>query len=167
MADINYPGLHRWHHDDYDQCKQDIFDQIGRISESCVFGRQVLCAVYVRPILNPASGIYSTVAQQNEDVAQGKTMMIMQCGPSAFKGDEAWLSDTYGEWGAPRVGDWVFARANMGELIHVCGEIARRVTFRRRPNDDPQESYPWVGWACRVLADDSLIGRVDKPHHIV
>ncbi len=70
----------------------------------------MLLAIYIRPVLNPATGIYSTEEQQNEDIAQGKTMMVLQCGPSAFKGDDDWLMQTYGDRGPPKVGDWVWAR---------------------------------------------------------
>lgn len=169
MAEINYPGLHAWHHDDYELAKRDIFRQVGDISESCVFGRQILCAIYIRPIYNPIRKLHHTPQSQNEDIAQGRALMILQLGPSAFKGDDEYLLDMYGEHGAPKVGDWVWARANMGEQFHLCGEGAEQVTFinPNRPNSDPLDSYPWMGWPCRVLADETLIGRAAKPHHVV
>ncbi len=165
MGSVTYDHLHRWHHDDYAVAREHIFRQLGDISESMVFGHQVLCAVYVRPG-RTRSGLEFTEDKQNEDIHVGKTMMIVQLGPSAFKGDPGYLADTYGESGPPKIGDWVAARSNAGEAMSMQGENAERVRHEDRRRD-LQTTYPWDGWPCRIINDDALLMRVAKPHQVV
>ena len=165
--EVSYSRLHNWHHDDYETVKEHIYTQIGNLAEHRLFGRQVLCAVYIRPQRNPNTGLEYTDRQQAEDITQGKTMLIIQVGPSAFTGEESYLLDTYGPDGPPKVGDWVYSRANVGEPIHMCLEGAQRVTHKDR-RDEIHDSYCFHdGWPCRVLLDDSLLGQTGKPHHVV
>ena len=164
--EVSYARLHSWHHDDYEIAKEHIRRQMGDFSESQVFGRQVLAAIYIRPSRNPATGIEYTEKQQAEDIAQGKSMLVMQLGPDAFKGDDEYLMAMFGEWGPPKVGDWLWARSGTGEPVHICGEGAERVVHADRRGEQ-QNSYPFDGWPCRVLEDSSFIGRVAKPHQVV
>lgn len=164
--EVSYSRLHNWHHDDYQIAKEHIWRQIGDISESQVFGRQVLCAIYIRPTRNPKTGLEYTEKQQAEDIAQGKSMLVLQLGPDAFQGDEAYQKAMFGEWGPPKVGDWLWARSNVGEPLQMAGEGAERITHEDR-RGEKQNSYPFDGWPCRVLADESFIGRVAKPHQVV
>ena len=167
--EVSYSRLHNWHHDDYEIAKEDIRRQVGDISESQVFGSQVLCAIYIRPARNPKTGIEYTDKQQAEDIAQGKAMLVLQVGPSAFGGSDAdpgWIEDMYGKWGAPKVGDWLWARSNSGEPLQMAGEGAERLKYEDR-RGELQNSYPFDGWPCRVLSDEAFIGRVAKPHQVV
>ena len=165
MGSVTYDHLHRWHHDDYAVAHEHILRQLGDISESMVFGRQVLCAVYVRPGRTRA-GLEFTGDKQNEDIHSGKTMMVLQLGPSAFSGDADYLHAMYGAYGPPKPGDWVAARANVGEAISIQGEDAERVKHEDR-RGDLQDTYPWEGWPCRIVQDESLLMRVNKPHQVV
>ena len=164
--EVTYSRLHNWHHDDYDLVTQHIKDQIGNLAETRLFGRQVLCAIYIRPQMNPKTGIVYTDKQQAEDIAQGKTMQIIQIGPSAFRGSPEELLAMFGEEGPPRVGDWIWARSNVGEPCHLCLDGARRIVHEDRRGDE-QNSYCFDGWPCRVLSDETLIGMVAKPHQVV
>jgi hypothetical protein len=164
--EVTYSRLHNWHHDDYAIAKADIWAQVGDISESMIFGRQVLCAIYIRPARNPKTGIEYTDKQQAEDIAQGKAMMVLQLGPSAFDGSPDELLAMFGPAGPPKVGDWLWARSNVGEPLQMAGEGAGRITYKDR-RDETQNSYPFDGWPCRVLSDESFIGRVAKPHQVV
>jgi hypothetical protein len=165
--EVSYSRLHNWHHDDYDLVKEHIHRQIGDLSQNRLFGRQVLCAIYIRPQRNPKTGIEYTDKAQAEDIAQGKTMLILQTGPSAFTGDPELLQEMYGPEGPPQIGDWVFARANVGESMHICLDGAEIVTYRDR-RDEERNSYCFErGWPCRVLTDNTLIGQTAKPHQVV
>lgn len=169
MAEASYSRLHSWHHDDYQVAKDHIMRQIGDFSDSQVFGSQVLCAIYIRPARNPLNGLEYTDKQQAEDIAQGKSMLILQLGPNAFGGPDAdgtYLKSMFGDYGAPKVGEWLWARSNSGEPVHISGEGAERVTYLSRQKDECN-AYPFEGWPCRVLHDESFIGRVAKPHQVV
>lgn len=166
MAEVSYSRLHSWHHDDYRVAREHILQQVGDITESQVFGRQVLCAIYIRPARNPINGLEYTDKQQAEDIAQGKSMLILQLGPDAFQGDESYQKSMFGDFGAPKVGEWLWARSNSGEPVHIAGEGAMRVTYMDR-RQEIQNAYPFEGWPCRVLHDESFIGRVAKPHQVV
>lgn len=164
--DVSYSNLHKWHHSDYEVVKQHIWAQLGDISESQVFGRQVLCALYIRPGRNPVTGIEFTEKAQAEDIAQGKSMLVLQLGPDAFCGTDDYQRSMFGDWGAPKVGDWLWSRSAVGEPLHMQGEGAVRIMHDDR-RAEAQKSYPFDGWPCRVLSDESFIGRVAKPHQIV
>lgn len=157
--------LHNWHHDSYAEAEADIHQSIGDISKEEIFGRQVLCAVYVRPGKTNA-GVHVTTSAQQEDVWQGKVMLILKMGPDAFQGEESYHKAMFGDAPAPKVGDWVFARPNDGVAMSICGEGAERPKgkdFR----GDPLDKYDWNGWPCRILPDEQIFGRMSLPHHIV
>lgn len=167
MAELSYTRLHDYHHDDYDVVKEHIFQQVGDLNQIRVFRRFVLCAVYIRPILNPRNGLSCTPKAQAEDVAQGKTMLIIKAGPEAFNDPEEnrWA---YGDDGAPKVGDWVFAGASTGTSLHVCMDGAKIVTYEDRHGEThPAYEAFEKGWPCRLLHDDSLIGALAAPHQVV
>lgn len=165
MTDMSY--LHGWHHDDYEMAKRHIAQQIGKLDDELeVFGRQVLCAVYIRPLLNPRSGIQSSDKHQQEDIWQGKVLMVLRCGPDAFRGEDSYIKAMFGESGAPKPGDWLIANANTGLSINIKGEGGTRVTAEDRRGEQ-EKLYPMDGWACRIVPDDLFIGRVLKPHTVV
>ena len=166
--EVTYCRLHDWHHDDYDTVREHIYTQVGDLSSIRLFGRQVLCAIYIRPLMNPKTKLQYTGKQQSEDIAQGKTLMILKVGPDAFTGDDGYVASMYGPHGAPQVNDWVFARANTGEPMHVCLDGAQVVTHTdRRGEGQPSYEAFTNGWPCRVLLDDSIIGAIAKPHQVV
>ena len=158
-------NLHRWHHDDYDEAIAQIRQQLGSIDDFEVFGKDVLVAVYMRPEKN-AQGVYFTQKQQTEDIFNGKAVLILKWGPSAFSGDESYVQAQWGDKGAPAAGDWVFLRPDQGTPINLCGDGANRPQgpgIGGRPTD----IWGWDGWPCRIVSDEAIIGRMNKPHHVV
>lgn len=158
-------ALHKWHHDDYNEAKQQIHLMIGSLNDIEVFGRQVLVAMYVRPP-QKANGLYMTSKQQEEDIYQGKAGLVLKVGPGAFQGDQSYISGTFGTRGAPVLEDWVFIRASSGFPLNLIGEGAQRIkvaSFGGREID----MFDWDGWPCRIVDDEAFIGRINKPHHIV
>jgi len=160
--------LHGWHHDDYEIAKAHIAQQLGNFdNEVKVFGRQVLCAVYIRPLLNPRTGLQSTEKHQQEDIWQGKVMLVLKLGPDAFKGDGSYQAAMFGSADdVPKVGDWLMANANTGFSLNIRGEGGTRVVALNR-RDEEEKLYPFDGWACRIVPDDLFIGAVLKPHVVV
>jgi hypothetical protein len=165
MSTANTNLLHQWHHDDYEEAKRQIYQHLGDTSDLEIFGRQVVVAVYVRPN-KTAGGFFLTVDAQKEDVWQGKAVLIVKMGPDAFRGDDSYVEATYGFKGAPRPGDWVFLRAQDGLAVSLCGDGASRAQGKDM-RGSAVDIYGWDGWPCRIVADETVIGRINKPHEIV
>jgi len=161
----NVSMLHKWHHDDYDEAKAQIHQSLGSIADLEVFGRQVLVAVYIRPNKSQ-TGLYQTVNAQKEDIYQGKAALILKCGPGAFKGEDSYVKAMFGDMPTPEPGDWVFVRPSDGLSISLCGDGASRPQGKTF-HDEDVDLFAWDGWPCRILSDDSLIGRMNKPHTLV
>lgn len=160
----DYTQLHKLHHDDYGEAVGHIHTMLGSIKDIEVFGRQVLVAVYVRPV--KMNGVYQTKRAQMEDVWQGKAVLVLKLGPDAFQGDDSYVAATFGAGGAPQTGDWLFASQQSGFPVSLSGDGAERV----RASDfrgDPVDIYDWDGWPCRIVPDTDFIGRITKPHSIV
>lgn len=171
MADTSY--LHEWNHGDYEVAKDHIYKQLGDISgEIDVFGRKVLVAVYVRPSENPNTKVHAPPQLQMEDVIQGKTVLILMCGPSAFDGDDEYLASMYPGGKPPGPGEWVFLNSVEGTPMSIYGAGAERVTIEvpsRREGEAPDQVplYPFKGWQCRIIEDDSILGRIKTPNMVV
>jgi hypothetical protein len=165
MSTANVTALHGWHHDDYDEAIQQIKTHLGDISDLEVFGRQVVVAVYVRPSKN-AAGIYQTAKAQQEDFWQGKAVLVLKCGPDAFSGSEEYARAMFGDKPPPQPDDWVFLRASDGMPINLCGDDAKRVQGKTF-GGEMVDIFPWDGWPCRIVSDESIIGRINKPHSLV
>lgn len=173
--------LHQAGYSDYAQAVKDIHQALGDISQEHIWGRQVLCAVYVRPnstekrdangqpVKDPEGKpvvIWHTTSAQEEDVWQGKALLVLAMGPDAFQGDESYLKATFPDGKPPKVGDWLFARPNDGIAMSVLGAGASRpqgVDHMGRALD----KFEWDGWPCRILQDTSFFGKMSVPHAIV
>lgn len=164
--------LHRRLYDDYETAKAHIHQAIGDISEIEIFGRDVLVAVFCRPntitVRKPDGSqgmIWQPVKEIKEDWWQGKAVLVLKCGPDAFRGDQSYLDARY-DGKPPGPGDWLFARADSGVQLSIEGEGASRpqgVDSRGQPFD----LFEWPGWPCRVVPDERFFGRVAKPHQVV
>jgi hypothetical protein len=162
----DYSRLHSWKHETDDLAKAHIHHMLGDISEIKIYGRQVLVAVYVRPIYNSRTKLFTSLKDQKEDFYQGKTVLILKCGPTAFDGDHSYLKATFPDGKPPKVGDWVFANQTVGLSTSISGDGAARVKFKDHRDEDC-DVYEWDGWPCRFLMDDQIIGACDKPHAVI
>lgn len=170
MSAKSVSQLHKHGHADYAQAVKDILQALGNIDGEDIWGRQVLCAVYVRPNETQA-GVCVPTSAQEEDIWQGKALLVLKIGPNAFQGADSYLEATFpkdkdGNIKVPKVGDWLFARPNDGVAMSIMGEGASRPQgkdFRGGPVD----KFEWDGWPCRILQDDSFFGKMSAPHKIV
>lgn len=166
MAGATYAQLHKHHHADYTIAQEHIWRQIGELDLE-PFGREVVCAVYVRPLENPLTGWTTTEAKQREDIPQGKIVMVIAVGPDAFQGDEGYLAARFGAKGPPQIGDWLMVRAAEGHPTNIAGEGSEIVMYEDR-HGEPHQAYGWeIGWPCRVINDEGFIGRVKNPHSVI
>lgn len=165
MTDVA-SALHGWGHEDYEVAKDHILRQLGSMDNLEIFGRQVLVAVYVRPAENKRSGLTATAKRQEADWYEGKVVLVLRAGPSAFTGDDGYLESMYGERAAPIAGDWLFQNANTGIQFSFCGDGAERVQYQDR-HGDSHPMYPSDGWQVRIVMDDGFLGRIPKPTSVV
>lgn len=161
--------LHSWHHDDYSEARDQIFQQLGDISETELFDNRVLVAVYIRPdvkTLPNGKKIYGTAKAQREDIYQGAVVMIVKLGCDAFTGEPEFIA---AKWGGkpPKSGDWVFLEAQQGSAFNVVGDGAATLMSEDH-RGDPVVMFEWEsGWPCRIVRDTEIMGRVAKPHQVV
>lgn len=165
---------HRPLYDDYTVAKAHIAQAIGDLSDMDVFGRQVLCAVFCRPNMDQMtrpdgtkSTIYTSLKEIKEDWFQHKVVLILKLGPEAFQGDDSYRDAVFGKGTpSPQPGEWLFANANAGIQVNICGEGGTRpqgLDHRGRTVD----LFEWEGWPCRIIGDDNFLGRITKPHTVV
>ncbi len=165
MADIA-SNLHGWGHEDYEVAKDHIRRQLGSLDNLEVFGRQVLVAVYVRPVENKRTGLTATPKQQEADWYEGKVVLVIKAGPSAFTGTEDYLIEMYGDRPPPAAGDWLFQNANTGIQFSFKGDGAERVQYEDR-HGEMHPMYPSDGWQVRIVLDDGFLGRIPRPTSVV
>lgn len=161
--------LHKQGHADYEVAKTEIHQALGDISKEEIWGRQVLCAVYVRPSCHQIAGgktVWTTTSAQEEDIWQGKALLVLAMGPNAFQGDQSYLDATFPGGKAPKVGDWLFARPNDGIAMSVMGEGATRPQGKDHL-DRPVDKFDWDGWPCRIIQDESFFGKMSTPNKVV
>lgn len=165
--------LHRPHYDDYNVAKMHILQALGDLSDLDVFGRNVACAVFIRPNAMPVkmpdgteSVLYMPLKEIKEDWYQSKTVLVLKCGPEAFTGEDSYLAAMFGDTPVPRAGEWLFANANAGIQIHLHGEGGSRPQSVDR-RGEPMDIFEWDGWPCRIMSDDNFLGRIAKPHQLV
>lgn len=156
---------HRPFYDDYNTAKALMLQAIGDLSEMDVFGRNVVCAIFVRPNITPA-GIILPLKEIKEDWYQHKVVLVLKCGPDAFSGTPAYHDSMFGTAPIPKVGDWLFANANAGIQINLAGDGASRPQGKDFNGDDI-DIFEWDGWPCRIIPDDQFLGRLERPHEIV
>lgn len=162
---------HRPFYDDYNVAKLHILQAVGDLTELDVFGRNVLCAVFCRPntrtvpMADGSKGaIYLPVKEIKEDWYQHKVVLILKAGPDAFVWDDP--RPMFGDASPPKAGEWVFANANSGIQVNIMGEGASRpqtVDLR----DEVMDLFEWDGWPCRIMSDENVLGRLEKPHSVI
>jgi hypothetical protein len=161
--------LHGWHHEDYEEARDQIFRQLGDLSENELFDNRVMVAVYIRPekkVLPDGRVWYHTAREVREDVYQGAVVMVVQLGCDAFTGEPEFVK---AKWNGrpPKPGDWVFLEAQQGAAFNVQGEGAETIMVEDQ-RGDPIPMFEWgIGWPVRVIRDTEIMGRVAKPHQVV
>jgi co-chaperonin GroES (HSP10) len=123
--------------------RQEIWKQVGDLSNFEVFHNKVLLAIYIRPEMT-AGGILITNKIRDEDKWQGKVGLVLKTGPSAFVDDE-------GKWFKGmnvKVNDWLFCRPSDGW----------NMTLNNRETGDDI--------LCRLIDDTYLLGRLSHPDEI-
>ena len=169
MGGLKYSVLHKYHHADYEVAKDHMRRQLGRLDIE-LFGRQVLVGIYIPPLFAGPNGLQISDKMQAENVYQGKIVLVLKTGPGAFGAldDESYRTAVYGcEDAVPSVGDWLMVNAVAGEPTNFCGPNAETFMAEDR-RGDPTKLYHWdAGWPCRIIMDDSFIGRVTNPHNVI
>lgn len=155
---------HRPFYDDYNVSKAHILQAVGDIGDLDVFGRQCLVAVYVKPNITPG-GIALPIREIKNDWWESKAVLLLKCGPDAFKGDDGYLQAMYGGR-PPQPLEWLFANASSGLQTNICGEGASRPQGQDF-HFNPCDLFEWDGWPCRIIPDDMFLGRLTKPHELI
>lgn len=150
---------HKPFYDDYEIAKAHIHQALGDISDIHIFGRQVLCAVFCRPIVTP-QGWFQSAKEVREDWWQHKVTLILKLGPEAFFGQKSYLDKVFGEdIPAPKPGEWLIANASAGIQINLMGEGGTRPQGKDYAGR-PVDLFEWEGWPCRIMGDDNFLGRI-------
>lgn len=163
---------HRPFFDDYTLSKLHITQAIGDITDLDIFGRNVLVAVFCRPNTMPIkmpdgsqSVLYQTQKEIKEDWYQHKVVLVLKCGPDAFRGEDSYLQAMFAGV-PPKAGEWLFANASAGIQVNIAGEGASRPQSVDR-RGEPMDIYEWDGWPCRIISDEHFLGRLERPHGVI
>ena len=114
--------------------KKGIIEAAGDLSGIEIMFNHILVGTYIRPE-RTAGGIIRPTENLKEDEYQGKVGLILKKGPMAFLDDDS--NQFHGQ--NIEVGDWIVYRIGDGWSIHINGS------------------------PCRVLADNSIRMKIQKP----
>lgn len=91
--------------------------RVGSVDHLTIFGNYVLVAIYERPKITK-SGIHLSDQTIQEDQWQGKSALVLSCGPSAF------ISDSNYDFKEQSVkpGDWVAIFVSDGRKLVIQNE---------------------------------------------
>lgn len=124
--------------------KLDILERIGEVPAGVVQFSQILVAIYMPPRVTKSSGgVIFTDQISDEDwgeaQAQGKTGLVVSCGPQAYVDDESVkFHGTRNE-----VGDWVWFRPSDGMPCEINGVFCRVFSERHIIGKIPHPDYVW------------------------
>lgn len=97
--------------------RADMLAKIGDLSGIHVYHNHVLGMVYVQ---EQYGSIIASDGYKKEDEYQGKVMLVLKKGPTAFVASSGWA------WEPPVVeGDWVVTRPSDGIARIINGQICR------------------------------------------
>jgi co-chaperonin GroES (HSP10) len=105
------PQMNMVHDDDP---KEKILKELGDLSGVEVMFSHVLVAIYRRPA-KTSGGVFMPDQYLDEDIYQGKAMLVVKKGPLAFKDTEE--ANFYGA--DVKVGDWIVCRPSDGWAVSV------------------------------------------------
>ncbi len=94
--------------------RQEIFDEIGDLSDFRVPLNRILVAVWVRP--EKRGNLYLTAQTRDEDSYQGVSGLVLKLGPHAYEPNDAvdFLPED-----RCKVGDWVMFRRGDGVALDL------------------------------------------------
>ena len=128
---------------------------LGDISGVEIFSSQILVGVFLRGDKTASGLINPTMIR--EDSVQGKVTRILKIGTLAFS--EADAEKYNGR--LPRVGDWVFNRAQDSYQLSIRGDGAQ--------SSEVLTHYPELrgAWPCRLVYARDIYGRITDPNMVV
>ena len=160
-----------------DQSVYNVADEmdkvIGSLDDLTITGQDILVGVFVRPSKTKIKGAGGkdfilhtggTGKEAVEDIYQGKIVRILKMGPLAF--DLGKCPSLATEWPGgelPKVGDWVFCRANDGIQVSYKGTGSQDTSMFEDMAKVPSNG----GWPCRIVAFSDVIGKVSDPAVLV
>lgn len=120
--------------------KDKLLNQVGDLSEMELFYNQVLCAIYEMPSdAKTRGGLYIPEKTRNESLYQGKALLVVKLGRTAFQDDDSFKF--HGQ--RVDVGDWVFARAADGHMLELNGVPMRVLRDTQIIAKIPDPDYVW------------------------
>lgn len=100
-----------------DDLRKEMLAKLGDISGIAVYHNWALGMIYMP---DKVGSLYRSDVSKEEDKWQGKVMLLIKTGPTAFVNNGNWL------WHPPIVvGDWLVARASDGVNRLVNGQMCR------------------------------------------
>lgn len=100
-----------------DELRKEMLAKVGDISGIHVYHNQVLGMVYVQ---ESYGSIIASDRYKQEDEYQGKVMLVLKHGPSAFVASGGW------SWDPPvSIGDWVVVRPSDGVSRMISKQMCR------------------------------------------
>lgn len=147
--------LHLMQEDDHPE--DEIKAAVGNLDQIEMAGESILIGLYVQQ--GKTKGGLITQSLSIESIYQGKVGLVLKTSNQDFTDQEkkAWG----GEGRLPKVGEWVFFKADDGIALSVLGTGAKRSP---RLTDLGIEMD---GWPCRVFEPRYILGRIKSPRSVV
>jgi len=99
---------------------EEIWKNVGDLSGFKIAGNQILCGVYLRPE-KTKSGLYLAETTRDEDRHQGKAVLCLLKGPSAFVSDENYDFKNFDV----QIGEWIASWISDGRKIIIGKQECR------------------------------------------
>lgn len=142
--------------EDSDPAKE-ILDAVGDLSDIELTEDLVLVGIYIQQ--GKTKGGLITTQLSIESVYQGKVGLVLKLPPQGLTERE------HKAWGGadklPKVGDWVYFKADDGMSMSVHG------TGGKRSERLQDLGINIDGWPCRMFEAKYILGRVKEPRSIV
>jgi len=120
--------------------RQVLLNRVGDLSEMDLLYNQVLCAIYEMPKdAKTKGGLFIPEKTRDESLWQGKAMLVVKLGNTAFQDDEHF------KFNGQRVdvGDWIVARAADGHMLELNSVPMRIYRDTHIIAKIPNPDYVW------------------------
>ena len=114
---------------------KEIFKKVGKLDNIHLFSNQILLGVYELP-QRTKSGVELPDKYRGESEHQGKAMLVLKKGPTAFVSDENY---TFPPDDNVEVGDWLAIWVTDGRKIVINGQL------------------------CRIIRDQAVVAKIPAP----